>query len=662
MGIINLKTAEEKKLTVKELEQAAKEMRAYALVALTAAGSGHSGGSLSCMDIMAAAYLNVLRHDPRSPNWEDRDRFVLSGGHKAPALYAALGKSGYFDIKETVKLRKLESVFQGHPHWLKTPGVEVSTGSLGQGLSIAIGMALNARLENKSHRVFCLMGDGEQQEGQVWEAAMEAAHYKLDNLVAIVDINKLQIDGKVADVMGVEPLLGKYKAFGWHAIKIDGHNMKQILDAFAEAEKTKSMPTVILADTTKGKGVSYMENLPEWHGKAPNREQLDQALSELGVQLPVDELLKIAKDYQAKKDKETESKIPKFSKNYWWNAQERMKAEMKPTRKGFGEALAELGDNPRIVCLGADISGSICIDMFYCNNPERRPRFFSMGIAEQSGTCVAAGLAREGKIPVFGTYGVFAAGRALDQLRTTVCYGNLNVKIAGAHSGVSVGPDGATHQALEEFFQMCGLPNMHVSAPCDAIETKKCTEANLLEVQGPCYIRFAREATPILTNSKTPYKFGTANIIRYKGAKDNFADAFETKLSTNYKSEKEQVTIISCGPELAEAMRAAWILKEEYKIETRVINLHTVKPLDKKAISDAAKDTKAVLVAEEHQAGGIGNYVAAAILEAGVPLSKFAMIGVQDRFGESGQSWELMKYFGLTAEFIAKKAKEMVGK
>ena len=282
-----------------------------------------------------------------------------------------------------------------------------------------------------------------------------------------------------------------------------------------------------------------------------------------------------------------------------------------------------------------------------------------MGIAEQSGTGVAAGLAKEGKIPVFGTYGVFAAGRALDQLRTTVCYGNFNVKIAGAHGGVSVGPDGATHQALEELYQVCGLPNMHVSVPCDIIETYKSSKANILDINGPCYIRYAREATPIVTNKETPYEFGTANIIRYRGEKENFVDAFETKLYKNYEAENEALAIISCGPSTPEAMRAAWILKEEFGIETRIVNVHTLKPLDKKAIQQAAKDTKAVITAEEHQAGGFGNQVAAAILEAGIPLGKFAMIGVQDRFGESGRPWELVKEFGLSAEYIAQKAKEI---
>jgi transketolase len=285
-----------------------------------------------------------------------------------------------------------------------------------------------------------------------------------------------------------------------------------------------------------------------------------------------------------------------------------------------------------------------------------------MGIAEQSGTCVAAGLAKEGKLPVFGTYGVFASARNLDQLRTTVCYGNFNVMIAGAHGGVSVGPDGATHQALEELFQMCGLPNMHVEVPCDAVQTKRATEYMLFNVIGPKYLRFAREATPVVTDDNTPYKWGEANVIRFRGEKGLFKDAFEHYLASDYTNEDEEMAIIACGPSVVEAMRAAWILKREYNIETRILDMHTVKPLDKKAIVKAASDCGVVVTAEEHQIGGLGNLVAAVIgcseKVYGTPVI-MGMIGVHDRFGESGSPWELVKEFEVSAEHIATKAKEL---
>ncbi len=657
MPIINSETGETiKKYNKEELIEAARLMRGYNLISLCIAKSGHSGGTLSIMDITAALYLNEAKLDPKKPFWENRDRILFSTGHKAPAIYTGMAMAGFYDLKELALLRKFDSPFQGHPHWLKLPGIEASTGSLGQGLSICVGMALTAKLDKKDYITYCIMGDGEQQEGQVWEAVMEASHFKLDNLTAIVDVNKLQIDGKVDEVMNIQPLKEKYEAFGWQVIQINGHDMDEILKALQLAKEIKNKPTVILANTIKGKGVSFMEDKAGWHGMPPTLDQLNLALTELNLtNLPVDEMFNKANTYQEQVDERINNKIPKFSRDYFWNKENSMKVDMDPTRKGFGRALKEKGDDERIVCLGCDISGSITIDQFYKDNPERKNRFLSIGIAEQSATCIAAGLAKEGKLPVFGTYGVFASARNADQLRTTVCYGNHNVLVAGAHGGVSVGPDGA----LEELYQVACLPSMNVVVPCDSIETKRATESLLFNIVGPKYIRFARESTPIVTTLETPFIFGKANVIRFRNKQEKFIDAFETKLASQYQNENESLTIIACGPEVPEAMRAAYILKEEYNIETRVLNIHTVKPLDKEAIIRAANDTGTIITAEEHQVGGFGNLISAVISENINKPVKFAMIGVQDRFGETGQSWELVKEFGLTAEFIAKRAKEL---
>ncbi len=246
-----------------------------------AAKSGHPGGSLSAADILAALYFRVLRVDPSRPGWPERDRFVLSKGHAAPALYAALAERGYFPVEELKTLRRIHSRLQGHPDMRKTPGVEASTGSLGQGLSMAGGMALAGRLDGCDWRVYALLGDGECEEGQVWEAAMAAAHYRLDNLTAFLDNNGLQIDGPIEQVMSPNPLNDKWRAFGWHVIEIDGHDFGQILGAVDEAKKTKGRPTMIVARTIKGKGCSFMENEAEWHGKAPSPEQAEQALRDL---------------------------------------------------------------------------------------------------------------------------------------------------------------------------------------------------------------------------------------------------------------------------------------------------------------------------------------------------------------------------------------------
>jgi transketolase len=291
-----------REFSIAELEQAALLMRGYDLVALCAAGSGHSGGTLSVMEIVAALYLKIANHDPNKPDWSGRDRVIWSAGHKAPALYLGLGFSGYFPIEDIMTLRKLYSPFQGHPHRVKLPGVEVSSGSLGQGLSIAVGMALAGKLDHDDHTVFCIMGDGEQQEGNIWEAVMEASHYKLDNLVGIIDRNRLQIDGWVKDVMNVEPLEERYRSFGWEVLVINGHDIPQVVDALqiAKSVPVAGRPTVIIANTVKGKGVSFMENVAGWHGKAPSYDEMVKALGELGLKevIAYDALLNQAKEYQ----------------------------------------------------------------------------------------------------------------------------------------------------------------------------------------------------------------------------------------------------------------------------------------------------------------------------------------------------------------------------
>jgi transketolase len=666
MALKNSVTGEVRRsYNITELEDAASLMRGYDLVALNAAGSGHAGGTLSIMDITAALYLRVANHDPQNPDWADRDRVIWSTGHKAPSLYLGLAFAGFCPLDDVVLLRKLGSPYQGHPHWLKLKGVEASTGSLGQGLSIAVGIALAGKLNGKNYKTFCIMGDGEQQEGQVWEAAMAASHHALDNLVAIVDCNRLQIDGPVAEVMNVEPLEDKYRSFGWDVRRIDGHNMQQVVEALEAARDHQGKPLVLLADTVKGKGVSFMENVAGWHGKTPSAEELKKGLEELGVahRIPVEALLDKARNYQGAIDRKLHHKMPEFNHDYWWNRALNMKVKMEPTRKGFGQALAEHGGDDRVVCLGLDISGSITISDFYAGKPERKNRWLSMGIAEQSATSVAAGLAREGKLPVFGTYATFAAARNLDQIRTSICYGEFNVMIAGAHGGVSVGPDGATHQALEDLFAMCGLPNMSVVVPCDSVETRKATSHLLLEHKGPKYIRFAREATPVVTDDKTPFIFGRANVIRLRKPGDSFLDSFETMLESKYEDEGEDLTIIACGPMVPEAMRAAWILKREFGYETRVLNLHTLKPIDEMAIIWAAKQTGVILTAEEHQIGAlawrVSNVITGSPVLYGQPVITGA-IGVKDRFGDSGAPWELIKEFEVSAEHIAHKALELV--
>jgi transketolase len=269
---------------LKELTEKAYRIRKHVLEITTAAGSGHPGGSLSCVDVIVALYFHVMRHDPKNLGWPDRDRFVLSKGHAAPTLYATLAECGYFPVQELKNLRKFGSILQGHPDRNRVPGIENSSGSLGNGLALANGMALAARIDGKSYRVYALLGDGECQEGLVWEAAMFSAHYKVDNLTAIVDRNGLQIDGPTEQVMSVEPLAGKWRSFGWHVIEVDGHDIPAIIEACELAKEVKGRPTVIIAHLIKGRGVSFMEWVAGFHGKTLSPKDLEKALAELDAQ------------------------------------------------------------------------------------------------------------------------------------------------------------------------------------------------------------------------------------------------------------------------------------------------------------------------------------------------------------------------------------------
>ena len=266
---------------IKSLEEHAKVIRRHVVRMIAKAGTGHPGSSLSTVDLLVALFYSKLRHNPQQPAWPDRDRFVMSKGHGCPALYAVLAEMGYFSVDKLDTLRQFGSILQGHPCMKTTPGIEISGGSLGQGLSVGLGIALAAKLDKKDYRTYVMLGDGEIEEGQVWEAAMAASHYKADNLCAIIDQNGLQIDGFIHEIMSSYPIPDKWRGFGWHVIEINGHDYKAILSAYEEAEKIKGMPTVVVAKTIKGKGVSFMENQVDWHGKAPSKEEAERALAEL---------------------------------------------------------------------------------------------------------------------------------------------------------------------------------------------------------------------------------------------------------------------------------------------------------------------------------------------------------------------------------------------
>jgi transketolase len=617
-----------------ELRQKAREIRCDLIRMLAEAGSGHSGGSLSAVEIVTALYWHVLRVRPEEPAWPERDRFVLSKGHAAPVLYAALAERGFFPAAELQTLRKLGSRLQGHPDLRKVPGVEASTGSLGQGLSVGLGMALAGRLDRRSYRVYVLLGDGECEEGQVWEAAMAAAHYHPGNLTAIIDNNGLQIDGPVAEVLSPLPLPEKWRAFGWEVTEVDGHDLAALLQAFDwAADANDGRPKLIVAHTVKGQGVSFMENQVDWHGKAPSSEQAACALKELGSNRQELDQAAVGRDGQ-------EHRPPVYGQTGELSpgpAQLQaitIQGGLEPiaTRDAYGRALVELGGRlPDLVVLDADLSKSTKTGEFAKVYPDR---FFDMGIAEQNLMGTAAGLALAGKIPCASTFAIFATGRAYDQIRNTIAYAGLNVKIVATHAGITVGEDGGSHQALEDIGLMRALPGMTVIVPADATETRKAVEA-AVAMKGPCYIRLGRTAVPVLFGDEYRFQIGKAVVLK----------------------QGTEAVVFACGIMVSEALKAAEQLAAK-GVSVAVVDVHTIKPLDLDLVVDLARRTGAVVTAEEHSInGGLGSAVAEALGEhCPVPLLR---LGVRDRFGESGKPAELMEAFGLTAPHIVQAVEQV---
>ncbi|MCL2761156.1 MAG: transketolase [Desulfuromonadales bacterium] len=604
-------TGEKSEATYDKLKETARELRVDIIKMLHASGSGHTGGSLSAIDIITVLYFYKMRHNPSNPKWPERDRFILSKGHAAPALYVALAETGYFPKEDLMTLRQLGSHLQGHPDSKGTPGVEVCTGSLGQGLSMANGIALGLRLAESDSRVYALLGDGELQEGQVWEAAMAGGHYKLDNLCIFIDSNGLQIDGEVSKIINVEPIKEKFLAFGWNVLEIDGNNVEEIIGALDKAETIKGKPTAVVAHTVKGKGVSFFENKASYHGVTPSDEEFPRALECLG------EVCEFKKPVVA----ET-SNVSKPATN-----------NMVATRDAYGEALAELGsENESVVVLDADLSGSTKTAVFGKKFPDR---FFNMGIAEANMIGTAAGFAADGKIPFASTFAIFATGRAWEQVRQSVAYPKANVKVVATHSGVTVGEDGGSHQSVEDIAIMRAVPNMTVIVPADGTETKKAIKA-VAAYNGPVYVRLGRSKVPTIFGDDYSFAIGKGVQLR----------------------DGNSLTFVTTGLMTAHALTAADML-EKKGISARVVHIATVKPLDNELIIRAAKETGAIITAEEHSViGGLGGAVAELLAEhCPVPLKR---VGIYDRFGLSGKSEELLKYFKLMPEDLVEAADELM--
>ena len=642
-----------------ELAKIANDLRIDIVKMIAEAGSGHPGGSLSCADIMCALYFGgVMDYDAADPAKPDRDRFIMAKGHAAPALYATLAHAGYFPRAELMTLRKLGSRLQGHPDCNLLPGVEVSTGSLGQGLSICSGLAAGLRLAENDACVFTVLGDGECQEGQVWEAAMFAAHQGLDNLVAIIDRNGLQIDGRTEDVCDPGDLAAKFTAFGWDAIDVDGHDIAALIDVLSTAKATRAgRPHAIIAHTVKGKGVSFMEDQAGWHGTAPNAEQLAVALEDLGGEaasdsseaatqrersgsedcLSAEGASSAAASLEQGAGVEAESEAASASRP---SAPQRADAEQakvkKATRAAYGVTLAALADEGLpIVAVDADLTGSTTTKKFAAAKPEYAKRLFNTGIAEQNMVDVAAGLSLAGNIAFTGSFAVFGTGRAYDQIRNTVCYSKLNVKIAPTHAGVSVGADGGSHQMLEDITLMRGLPNMRVLVPADCAAAASAIRL-AAQTPGPVYVRMGRANVPCVYADGVELEIGRAYVLR----------------------EGTDATIVACGLMVDTALEAADKLAAE-GISVEVIDAFSIKPLDAATIGASAAKTGCVVTAEEHSViGGLGSAVAEALSEtAPVPIER---VGMRDVFGKSGEYGELAKYFQMDCDAIGDAVKRVI--
>lgn len=607
------------------LHNKATQLRIESVRSTSEAGSGHPSSCCSAADIVAALFFSVMRYDPRNPKAANSDRFVLSKGHAAPLLYAAWAEAGLFPKSDLLKLRTLTSDLEGHP----TPRlsfVDMATGSLGQGLAAGIGLALNAkRLEKNTARTYVLMGDGESVEGSVWESVELARQFKLDNLCAIVDVNRLGQSDPTMLQHDMKAYKSRWTGFGWNALVVDGHNHKALLAAFANAAKTKGTPTVLLAKTLKGKGISFMENHPSWHGKPiPKGEETQKA---------IDELTKRLKPTKA---------VPKFKLPPAGSSRTASAKPMAPpaykigdtvaTREAFGAALAALGAaDPSVVALDADVKNSTYTDKFGKQFPDR---FFENFIAEQNMLGTAAGLSACGKIPFAATFAAFFT-RAYDFIRMAAISG-ANIKLVGTHVGVSIGEDGPSQMGLEDIAMMAAQPGVTVLYPSDGTCTYRLVEA-AAKHKGMVYIRAGRPKSPVLYDSGEQFHIGGSKVLRH--------------------SASDILTIAAAGVTLFEALKAHDQLKAA-GILVRVIDLYSIVPIDRTTLLDSAQATHGrILTVEDHYAhGGLGDAVLSAVGTEGIKVHKLAVRVIP----HSGKPEELVDHFGIGARSIVETVNRII--
>ena len=596
------------------LNNIATRLRIESIRATTASASGHPTTCMSAAELMAALFFADMRFDPENPQHPEADRLVMSKGHAAPLLYAMWAEAGFIPRERLTELRLFSSNLEGHPT-PRLPFVDVATGSLGQGLAAGVGCALNARRVGSDYRTYVLMGDGETAEGSVWEAAASANFHQLDSLCAILDVNGLGQSRATELDHDLETYRVRWSAFGWHAIVIDGHDLSQVLAAYQQARATKGRPTIIIARTLKGKGVSFTEGLPNWHGKAMSAEQMEKAFEELNRQLvPETGGPPAIPSPPAMKPAASPKPMP---------APQFKPGDMIATREAYGSGLAKLGGvDPRVVALDADVKNSTFSDKFEAAHPDRFYQFF---IAEQVMIGAAMGLAARGSIPFPSTFAAFLT-RAADFIRMAAISG-VNIKVAGSHAGVSIGEDGPSQMALEDFALFTAQPNFVALYPSDAVSTERLL-AEAAAFHGPVYIRTSRPKTPVIYDNDEQFPIGGLKVVR--------------------KSDKDTATVIGAGVTLFEALKAHDQLSAK-GISIRVIDLYSVQPIDAASLIEAGRQTGRLITVEDHYvSGGLGDAVARAVASAGLTVTRLAV----QEIPRSGKPDELLDKFGISARHI----------
>ncbi len=605
------------------LKKLAKLVRYFILVSSSTAGSGHPTSSLSAVELLTALLFGgFFKFDLKNKINPFNDRLIFSKGHAAPLYYSLFTAAGAITEEELLTLRKFGSRLEGHPT-MEFPYTEIPTGSLGQGLSAGLGMALNSQYLDKSgFKTFVLLGDSEMAEGSVWEAMAVASFYKLENLVGILDVNRLGQSRETMLGHDIQSYKKRIAAFGWDTIVIDGHNFKQVIAAYERALKVRGKPVMIIAKTLKGKGISFLENQENWHGKALKENDLLAALSELGE---ADRKLRGKIKLPGKSVKRAVK--PVFNNLKVVYSPEKLVA----TRKAYGNALVKIFQKyPDMVVMDGETSNSTYSEFFARAYPQN---YFEMFIAEQNMAGVALGLARQGKIPFISTFAAFFS-RAFDQIRMAQ-YADTNVKYVGSHAGVSIGEDGSSQMGLEDIGMFRSLLGSVVLYPSDAVSAERLTE-EAARHRGVVYLRTTRKETPVIYGPNEKFPIGGCKVLR--------------------RSSLDKVTVISAGITLHEALKAYGLLKDR-SILIRVIDLYSIAPLDVKTLKESAGATQAIVTVEDHHpAGGLGEAVAAALSGSGKPVYLLAVTKIP----HSGKPEELLEYEGISAAAICAKVRKIV--